>query len=481
MPRLLESFPPALWLTDGYKWSHSRMEQPGTTNTYSYFESRVGAKFPVTQFVGLQGLLKRYMEGPVVAMEDVLEAEAASLDYFMGARHFDTAMWKTIVEDFGGRLPLSVRAVPEGLVVPVGNILLDVYATDSRCASLVNFWESLLTHVWLPCNTATISWTLRQMFVREFAKTVDDDQAWLIDFMLHDFGYRGAAGTEAAMMAGSAHLVNFQGTDTLPAIWYTRKYYNTTAMVGLSVAASEHSIATALGRAGEFRVTDQLITNFPSGILSVVSDSYDITAALDYYCSPVVRTRIKGRDGKFVVRPDSPRFVGDTAAKQILYIADRLGGGFGYTVNSKGYKVLNPKVGIIYGDGLSMEDIIEAVQHLVANGWAASTCLFGMGGGLLQKHNRDTQRSAFKCAAKERAGKWFPVYKEPLDRTKTSKRGLLSLVADQEKGYQTDQQEETPLAHDLLVSVFDEGTLLQDYTFEQVRANARRPTPWYKP
>ncbi|NBQ70139.1 MAG: nicotinate phosphoribosyltransferase, partial [Nitrosomonadaceae bacterium] len=381
-------------LTDSYKLGHHQQEVPGTTNTYSYFESRVGAKYPYTVFFGLQMLLKRYLEGPIVTRDHVKEAQSFSKEHFMGADIFNLAMWEHIVRHHEGRIPLSIRAVHEGTRVPVSNVMMDVCANDDRCASLTNFFESLLTHVWHPSNVATISNVIREKINAAFKTSVDDDTLWLADYMLHDFGFRGCSSVESAGTGGAGHLVNFKGTDTLIAIKFAQLYYGAD-MAGYSVPASEHSIMTAMGPTGEYRIVDQLIARYPKGILSVVSDSYNIEKAIEYYGTKA-KAAILARDGKFVVRPDSPRFKGESPASQVIWIAQQLERYFGATVNKKGYRVLNPKVGIIYGDGLKVEQIFECIDGLMKAGYSASTCVYGMGGGLLQKHDRDTQRNAFK-------------------------------------------------------------------------------------
>jgi nicotinamide phosphoribosyltransferase len=467
-------------LTDSYKVGHHNMYPKGTQNVYSYFESRKGAKFNETVFFGLQAYLKRYLEGVVVTVADIDEADAFCKEHFLGMNFFNQSMWRRVVEVHGGKLPLRIMAVKEGTPVPVGNVMMTVEATDETInpetnsaffAPLTNVFETILTHVWHPSNVATISRDIKKHLKAGFDKTVPNELGWLIDYMLHDFGFRGVSSVESAGMGGAGHLVNFKGTDTLIAITYARRYYNTTEMVAHSVAATEHSVMTAEGPAGEFDIVEKLINEYPSGILSVVSDSYDIENAIRVYGTKL-KEKILGRnDGaKFVIRPDSPRFDGDTPADQILWIAKELEKYFGATVNDKGYKMLHPKVGIIYGDGLSRDEIVEAIDALIANGYAASTCVFGMGGGLLQKHNRDTQRNAFKCSAQKRGDKWIEIFKDPKDKSKSSKRGRLALVFE-------DGQYKTVLESDaknnLLEVVFENGVIVRDMTWNEVRNNAK--------
>ena len=457
-------------LTDSYKIGHWLMFPGGTDNVYSYFESRKGAKYSYTVFFGLQMLLKRYFEGVVVTQKDIEEADIICKAHFSGLDLLNRKMWEKIVNVHGGKLPLEIKAVPEGTPVPVGNVLVTVQVTDSDCAPLTNVIETILTHLWASSNVATISRDIK-IFMRDmFERTADTNN--LLPFMLHDFGFRGVSSIESAGMGGAGHLLNFMGTDTMIALVYAQRYYGVKGdkPAGYSVPASEHSIMTSLGEKGEVEMTRSLCKKFPKGILSVVSDSYSIEQAVHNY-GTVLKNDILARDGKFVVRPDSPRFEQDFASDQIVWIAQELENHFGVTINTKGYKVLHPKVGIIYGDGLRVEEIKESVIALKKAGFSVETCVFGMGGGLLQKHNRDTQRSAFKCSAQHRNGEWIDVQKKPLDITKASKKGLLKLVRDQIVGFLT-----VPIAdprEDVLQTVFLNGKVVKEYTWDEVKENAK--------
>jgi nicotinamide phosphoribosyltransferase len=470
-------------LSDSYKVGHHAMYPEGTQNIYSYLESRKGAKFPETVFFGLQVYLKKYFVGKVVTQADIDEAKEFCKAHFLGMDFFNIDMWQYIVDFHDGKLPLRITAVREGTPVPVSNVLMTVEVTDETinprtkrayCAPLTNFFETILTHVWHPSNVATISRDIKKHLKAAFDKTVPDNLGWLCEFMLHDFGFRGVSSIESAGLGGAGHLVNFQGTDTMLAVTYAQRYYGTKDMVGFSVAAAEHSIMTAEGKEGEFNVIERLIKEYPAGILSMPTDSYNTAEAIKAY-GTIFKDAILGRKegAKFVARPDSPRFEGDTPAAQILWIVKELEKYFGSTKNEKGYIMLHPKVGVIYGDGLSREEIVEAINTLVENGYAASNCVFGMGGGLLQKHNRDTQRNAFKSSAQKRDGVWHKIYKEPTDKTKASKRGRLALVKN-ENGYTTVPEDEAALfGGNLLEVVFENGVLVRDMTWGQVRECAK--------
>jgi nicotinamide phosphoribosyltransferase len=454
-----------LMLTDSYKIGHWMMLPEGTENVYSYFESRNGAKYPYTVFFGLQAYLKRYFEGVVVTMADIADAEAKCLAHF-GVNMFNKTMWERIVKVHGGKLPLRIKAVAEGTAVPVSNVLFTVEATDDQCAALTNVCETILTHIWASSNVATISRNVKKVMQQAFELSAETNN--LLPFMLHDFGFRGVSSVESAGMSGAGHLVNFMGTDTMVALEYADRYYKA-GMAGYSVAATEHSVMTSLGKAGEMTMVADIIKKFPKGILSVVSDSYNIVEAIKQY-GTTFKEAILSRDGKFVVRPDSPRFVGDKACDQIVWIAKELEKYFGSTLNSKGYKTLHPKIGIIYGDGLSADEIKESVWALVSAGFSAETCVYGMGGGLLQKHNRDTQRSAFKCSAQKRNGEWFDISKTPLDITKASKSGVLMLIKDNNGGLKTVSC--NTAGTNLLETVFENGRIVKEITFAEVRKNS---------
>lgn len=456
-------------LTDSYKLCHHAMYLDDVQNVYSYFESRRGAKYPYTVVVGLQTLLLRYFVGSVVTMTDVLAADIFCQGHF-GENYFNRKMWEKIVTVHGGKLPLRIKCVPEGMAVPVGNVLVTVEATDEECAPLTNVIETLLTHIWHPMNIATISRYLYNYLESAFMKSAETLN--LLPFMLHDFGFRGVSSVESAGMA-LGHLIKFMGTDTIPGITYAQRYYGA-GMAGYSVAASEHSVMTSLGEDGEIDMVKRLIEKYPKGILSVVADSYNIIRFVDWVGGEL-KESILSRDGKFVIRPDSPRHKDDKACDQILWIVQELEKSYGVTINSKGFKVLHPKVGVIYGDGLSVEEIKESIDTLVKNGYSAESCVYGMGSGLLQKHNRDTQRNAFKCSAQLRHNVWFDIKKKPLDITKASKAGRLKLVWNEgAHGKTLITVPENDLREDVLVTVFENGEMVKLWSWDEVKANSMR-------
>ena len=296
-------------------------------------------------------------------------------------------------------------------------------------------------------------------------------------FMLHDFGYRGASSHESAEIGGAAHLVNFNGTDTLPAIQCVEKWYGGFGEnfgYPMSVPATEHSIMTSLGAGGEREIVDRLLVEYPTGILSIVADSYNIYEFVDYIGHR--KDEVLARDGVLVIRPDSISETHRTPAALVLWILEKLWHDFGGSETPTGYKTLDPHVRVLWGDGLEPETIEEILDAMYKGGWAAiNIATFGMGGGLLQKVNRDTQRFAFKSSAQKRNGEWHDVYKQPLDTSKTSKKGRLRLVRDTTGAYITEREDD--LVHDhiadhILEPVFENGELLRQQSFEEIRKNA---------
>jgi nicotinamide phosphoribosyltransferase len=271
-----------------------------------------------------------------------------------------------------------------------------------------------------------------------------------------------------AGVGGAAELISTRGTDTVMGMDHAIKYYKQPIKgCGYSVPASEHSVMCSLGRDGEFDVVKNLINKFPDGILSVVSDTYDIENAINVYCTDLKEDIMK-RNGKFVVRPDSPRYKGDTPEDQVLWIVKKLEEGFGVSINSKGYKILHPSVGVIYGDSLTEVDIKNILQKLKENKYSSENCVFGCGSYLLDKLNRDTLRFAIKASAICIKGKWMDIYKEPKDLSKASKKGRLCLT-------KVDGEFNTVpegVGEDFLETVFQNGNIVKKISFEKIRENS---------
>src|SRR5687767_11830594 len=234
-------------LADAYKYSHHKLYYPGTTKIYSYLESR-GGLFDETVFFGLQYFLKYYLEGNVITKEKIDAAESFLQQVFGRADVFDRSKFDYILEKHNGRLPVRIKAVPEGTVVPVNNVLMTIENTDPECFWLSNFLETLLMQVWYPCTVATLSAEVKAVITSYYLETASEEAQKNIDFVLNDFGFRGVSSVESAGIGGAAHLVNFNGSDTIIGSVLARKYYNTNEVFGKSVPATEHSVCTLLGR-----------------------------------------------------------------------------------------------------------------------------------------------------------------------------------------------------------------------------------------
>lgn len=459
--------------TDSYKLTHWAQYPPRTTMVYSYFESRHGATWPYTVFFGLQYLIKRYLEGEVITAEKIDEAERVVAAHMGSAEMFNRAGWEFILNEYGGRLPIRIAAVPEGTVVGESNVLMTVENTDPSCYWLTNYLETLLTHVWYPSTVATLSLATKLMmrdYLRATASTFD-----ALPFMLHDFGYRGVSSDESAGIGGLAHLINFSGTDTVEALVTAMDYYyGDLTNLAFSVAATEHSIMTAEGQEGEVRVLDRLLETYPTGILSVVADSYNI---YDFAAEVVKRKdQILARDGRFVLRPDSITDADPTPHELVVTLLNELYDHFPGGHNGLGYRVLDPHIRLLWGDGIGHDGIEEILRWMTNENYSAENIVFGMGGGLLQKVNRDTQRFAFKASAMVQAAQIVRVRKNPLDPSKASKAGFLALYPQVPDGGQfttsyttreIDGNERDTAG--ILRTVFMNGELMRPTTFDEVR------------
>ncbi len=450
--------------TDSYKFTHWRQYPPGTQHVYSYLESR-GGMFHQTLFFGLQYYLRKYLQGSVICEKDVLEAREF-VDRHIAPGMFNFDGWMHIVRTHGGKLPVVIKAVPEGSAVEVQNVLMTIENTDPQCYWLTNYLETLLLKVWYPITVATLSQGIRKVFLGALQRSGDPT---LIDFKLHDFGYRGVSSEETAGIGAAAHLINFKGTDTVAGIRVLQQYYESQEMEGFSIPAAEHSTITAWGRENEAQAYENMLTQFPEGLVAVVSDSYNVYDACEKLWGGVLRDKVEQRAGTLVVRPDSgkPREV-------VLKVLEILGAKFGYETNAKGYRVLNPKVRMIQGDGVNYWTIQDTLTAMNRAGWSADNITFGMGGALLQQLNRDTQQFAFKCSNVTVNGEDHDVFKDPVEgHDKASKRGRLALHYKDGHWRTVRTQRGIEDPEDQLRAVFCDGELLVEQSVAEVRKRSR--------
>lgn len=452
-----------IMLTDSYKVTHAPQYPPKTTKVYSYFESR-GGEYPEVTFFGLQMILKRYLVGQVVTQERINKAEDYVTPHLRGDEFFNREGWEYILNKHDGRLPVTIKAVPEGTVVPIHNVLMTVENNDPKLHWLTNYIESLLVQTWYPSTVATVSREVKKSFKYFLEKTGPSLEN--LDFKLHDFGFRGASSVETASIGGVAHLVNFLGTDNMPALVYARRYYGE-RMAGFSIPASEHSTMTSWGKAHEIDAMRNMLEQYPSGMFSCVSDSWDIFKACREYWGETLKAQVLARDGVVVVRPDS----GDVVEVPTKCI-DILGNKFGTVLTPNRYKLLDPHIRLIQGDGMAPRSIIDLLVTMKLKQWAADNLTVGMGGGLLQRVNRDTQKFAFKCSYIEVNGVGRNVWKDPIHKGKKSKRGTLALIEDDGQYRTVPLRFRRHADNNLLVTVFENGRLIRDWTLKEVRERA---------
>ncbi|CAJ0599933.1 unnamed protein product [Cylicocyclus nassatus] len=454
-----------LYLADSYKLTHHNQYPEGTTNVYSYFESR-GGKFPEVCFFGLQYILKRWLVGVVVTHEMIDDAiEFYKLHFTMDV--FNEAGWRHIVDKHHGRLPLRIKAVPEGTVVPTKNVLFTIENTDPKVPWLTNWFETLLVQTWYPMTVCTSSRAFKQLIAKYLDATSDSIDG--LPFKLHDFGYRGCSSVESAGIGGAAHMVNFVGTDTIAGLRLCRKYYSC-EMAGFSIPATEHSTITTWKKSGELAAFRHMLQQYPKGLISVVSDSYDVFHAVSAIWGEQLHDEVikRGERGCLVIRPDSGDPV--TVLVKVLTLLEEK---FPVTKNRKGYKILPPYLRVIQGDGINYESTGKILEALKQAGWSTDNVVFGAGGALLQRIDRDTQKCAFKCSHVIVNGEHRDVYKNPAtDKEKRSKKGYLTLVRNASGLIETVQEGHGDPREDLLQTVFENGKLLVDWTLDEIRERA---------
>uniref|UniRef100_A0A673LJ79 Nicotinamide phosphoribosyltransferase n=1 Tax=Sinocyclocheilus rhinocerous TaxID=307959 RepID=A0A673LJ79_9TELE len=439
-----------LLATDSYKVTHYKQYPPNTSKVYSYFECREKktdptklrkVKYDKTVFYGLQYILHRYLKGQVVTREKIQEAKEVYREHFQDDV-FNEKGWNYILEKYNGHLPIEIKAVPEGSVIPRGNVLFTVESTDPECYWLTNWVETILVQSWYPITVATNSREQKKILAKYLMETSGSLEG--LEYKLHDFGYRGVSSQETAGIGASAHLVNFKGTDTVAGICVIKKYYGTKDPVpGFSVPAAEHSTITAWGKDHEKDAFEHIIKQFPSVPVSIVSDSYDIYNACEKIWGEDLRGLIEMRsaDAPLVVRPDSGNPL-DTVLKVDI-------------ITSK----------IILTIGMK--------EHR----WSIENIAFGSGGALLQKLTRDLLNCSFKCSYVVTNGLGVNVFKDPVaDPNKRSKKGRLSLHRTPSGDFVTLEEGKGDLeeyGEDLLHTVFRNGKIVKTYTFDEVRDNAK--------
>ena len=453
--------------TDSYKASHWLQYPPNTTRAFFYLESRGSERdYTETVFFGLQYILKRYFverltQEMVEQAKEVIEAHGLPFNY---------DGWTSLIKKHDGKLPLRIRAVAEGSVVPTHNVLMTVETTDDEFAWVGSWFETQLLRLWYPITVATQSFYIKRDVYRFLRETADDADAE-IDFKVHDFGSRGVSSQETAAIGGAAHLVNFLGSDTMASLLLHREYYHA-PMAGFSIPAAEHSTITSWGRDNEIEAYRNMLKHFakPNSTVAIVSDSWNIYNAVEKIWGEQLKKEIIDSGATIVIRPDSGEPI-----EVVSKVAAILGEKFGTTTNSRGFKVLN-NVRIIQGDGVNQESIRAILERLKTEGFSASNIAFGIGGSLLQKISRDTLKFAYKCSAILTDGEWRDVYKQPItDSGKNSKRGRLDLIKDESGAYQTvklAESETISAGNSQLRTVYENSEMLVDDNLRDIKKRA---------
>ena len=429
--------------TDAYKVSMRDQYPEGTEIVHSYIESRGGVYDKIvffgTQMYICDMLTKRITKKVIEFAKKFWEARGEPFNY---------DDWMYIVKKHKGKLPIIIRAVDEGSIVSQKQVLVSIENTDPKCWWLTTWIEtSLLRAIWYPTTVASKSYQIKELIASYYKKAVDvQDINAAIQFALNDFGSRGVSSNESARIGGLAHLVNFSGSDTSIAALQAMQYYDAgMAETAFSIVAAEHSTITSWLRENEIKAYENMVEKFGSrGIFAVVSDSYDIYQATQMWGT--LKDKILAKGCTVVIRPDS----GDPCEvlPKMLSILEK---DWGVTRNSKGYKVLNT-VRLIWGDGIEYQQI-DAILRMVTDvmGYSPENICFGMGGALLQKMDRDTNKWAMKCSSARVNGIWRDVFKDPItDKGKKSKVGRFL---------------DMPIR-------FENGELVNQTTFAEVRQRA---------
>lgn len=447
--------------TDSYKVSHWLQFPQGMNRSSYYIESR-GGVYDATMIAGVKYITSILERG--VTAKQVQKAAVYWAKHF-GSDLFNIEGWMRIVNELGGKLPVRIRAAKEGDVIPVKNVLFVIESTVDGFGWLPGYLETMLLRaMWYPTTTATISFQAKKTIKEYMLMSSDltgDDFDFVLKTRLHDFGARGVSSSESAGIGGMGHLYNFIGTDTIEATLLIEHLYGE-QMAGISIPAREHSTTTCYLRDGEDEAFDNSLEKFGGGVFAIVIDSYSTKGALQRLTDPNGKfvQKLRKVGGIAVLRPDSGVPI-DMVMLCLQTIWDNVGG----TVNSKGYKVLDPQFRVIQGDGVDGEAIERILNWVVGvKKFSAENLAFGMGGGLLQHCDRDTQKFAMKCSAMEVNGEWRDVFKSPeTDPGKKSKAGRLDLIFRDGK-YETVVLNDTDVRHpcSALRTVFEDGVVFDE-------------------
>jgi len=449
-----------LLLTDGYKTGHHQQYPKGTTLVYSNFTPRSNKYAPkgCDQLVsfGQQMIVKQIHDAFANEFfnrpkDEVCGEMKRELSMYLNT-DYDVAHFEAL-HDLG-YLPIHIKAIEEGTLVPMKVPVLTIYNTLPEFYWITNYLETIISNLlWKPMTSATIAYQYRKVLTKWQEKT-DAERSWFIDWQGHDFSMRGMDSVDAVISSGLGHLTSFSGSDSLPAIFGARKFYNETEFVAGSVNATEHSVMCAGTKEDEVGTFRNLMQTYPTGILSIVSDTWDLWKVCTEHVV-TLKEEILARDGKVVIRPDSGDPVdiicgfekpdtlyrnpidarkyraSDAEAKGVIEL---LWDVFGGTINEQGYKVLDSHIGAIYGDSITIERAEEICKRLEAKGFASTNVVLGIGSFTYQFNTRDTFGFAMKATYVEVEGEGREIFKNPItdDGTKKSATGLLSVFKNED-------------------------------------------------
>lgn len=490
-----------LTAADFYKTGHIFQYPQGTQLVFSNFTPRTSKHANVNKDTfdnkvvvwGIQGFVKWFLtdlwntEFFNQPKSKVVARYKRRLDTALGPDSVNISHIEALYDL--GYLPIEIKAIEEGNRVNIGVPVLTVKNTLPEFYWLTNYIETVMSaELWKPITSATIAYEYRKILDRWAALT--GAPAAFTMWQGHDFSMRGLSGLADAAISGSGHLLSFAGTDTIPAIDYMEDYYGANAeteLIGGSVPATEHSVMAMGTKEAEIETFRRLITEvYPEGIVSIVSDTWDFWQVITSY-SKVLKPEILARKvnglgmAKVVFRPDSGDPVkiicGDPDAPEdtpeFKGAVECLWDIFGGVTSDKGYKMLNERVGLIYGDSITLKRAEQILERLAAKGFASSNIVFGIGSYTYQYNTRDTFGFAMKATYGVVNGEGREIFKDPKtdNGTKKSAKGLLRVEKKDGNYVLFDQQTWEQEAGGELQTIFKDGKLVKELTMAQVRKN----------
>lgn len=479
-----------LLLTDGYKTGHHQQYPKGTEQVYSNWTPRSNKYAPKgcekvvsfgQQFV-MRWLHDYFQENFFAKPKDLVCNELKEeLSLYLNAEYDVTHFEKLHDLQY---LPIRVKALPEGAEIGIRVPMLTIVNTNKEFYWVTNFLETILsTMLWQPMTSATIALNYKRIFTH-WAHATDKENIGFVDFQGHDFSMRGMGGLQSAQASGMGHAAVFLGSDTLPVISGMRKYYHAEGFVVGSVNATEHSVMCAGTKDDEIGTFKQLMETYPSGILSVVSDTWDLWKVLTDYL-PQLKEEVLARDGKLVIRPDSGDPVdiicgeetslgGNTPkAKGVVELLWDL---FGGATNAQGFKVLDQHIGAIYGDSITTVRAEEICQRLHDKGFATTNVVLGIGSFTYQFNTRDTFGFAMKATSVVVNGERREIFKDPItdDGIKKSAKGLVRVDLVDGEYVLVDQVTEAEEAKGELATIYEDGQFRKEFTLQEIRDRINR-------